>query len=86
MYGMHVHQAVFASGMQVSGVTIHFANENYDEGPIIYQEAVDIRECQSPEEIASKVLAVEHRVYSQVLTWLFTRKFSIQGKRVRFED
>jgi len=84
MYGMHVHEAVYQSGMQVSGVTVHFVTEEYDEGPIIYQEAVSIRECRSPQEVAEKVLRVEHRVYPQALKLLFERPYRIEGKRVIF--
>jgi len=84
MYGMRVHEAVFQSGMQVSGVTVHFVTEAYDEGPIIYQEAVSIRECRSPLEVAKKVLDVEHRVYPQALKLLFEKPYRIEGKRVIF--
>jgi len=86
MYGMHVHEAVFQSGAQVTGVTIHFVNEEYDQGAIIFQEPVVIRECRSPEEIAEKVLAVEHRVYPRVLQQLLTHPFEVVGKRVYFNQ
>ncbi len=85
MYGMHVHQAVFQSGAQVSGVTVHFVNEEYDQGAIIYQEPVIIRDCQTPEAIAQKVLAMEHRVYPETLNRLFTQPFEVVGKRVYFK-
>ncbi len=86
MYGMHVHEAVFQSGAQVTGVTIHFVNEEYDQGAIIFQEPVVIRECRSPEEIAEKVLAVEHQVYPRVLQQLLTHPFEVVGKRVYFNQ
>lgn len=86
MYGNHVHQAVYDSGAQVSGVTVHFVNKVYDEGPILLQKVVDIRECQSPKAIAEKVLAVEHQVYSQAVKILLERDIKIQGKRVILND
>jgi len=86
MYGMHVHRAVFQSGAQVTGVTIHFVNEEYDEGPIIYQEPVIIRECRSPEAIAEKVLQVEHQIYPAVLNRLFTESYEVIDKRVYFKE
>ncbi len=86
MYGMHVHEAVFQSGAQVTGVTIHFVNEEYDQGAIIFQEPVVIRDCRSPEEIAEKVLAVEHQVYPRVLQQLLTHPFEVVGKRVYFNQ
>jgi len=86
MYGMHVHEAVYASGAKVSGVTVHLVNEIYDAGPIVMQKAVDIEDCQNPSQIAAKVLKVEHRLYSQALIKLFTRSYSIQGNRVVFNE
>ncbi len=55
MYGMHVHEAVRASGDLESGITIHFVNERYDEGAIIRQERVVIHPEETAEEIAEKV-------------------------------
>jgi phosphoribosylglycinamide formyltransferase-1 len=86
MYGSHVHQTVYDSGAQVSGVTVHFVNKVYDEGPILLQKAVDIRECHSPESIAEKVLAMEHQVYSQAVKILLEKDIKIQGKRVIIND
>ena len=63
MYGMNVHKAVFEAGERVSGATVHFVNENYDEGKIIMQKECDISKCKSPEEIAQTVLKVEHEIY-----------------------
>ena len=84
MYGRYVHEAVYASGMKVSGVTIHLVNEIYDTGPIVMQKAVNIEDCRNPGEIAKKVLKVEHRLYSQALTKLFTRFYQISDNRVVF--
>lgn len=86
MYGMHVHEAVYASGAKISGVTVHLVNEIYDAGPIVLQKAVDIEDCQDPSEIAAKVLKVEHKLYSLALIKLFTRSYSIQGNRVVFKE
>lgn len=86
MYGMHVHQAVFDSGAQFSGVTVHFVNKEYDAGPILLQKTVDIRRCQSPEEIAEKVLAIEHRTYSEAVKILLEKNIQLKGKRVFFDD
>ena len=86
MYGMRVHQAVFEAGVQVTGVTIHLVNEDYDAGPIVWQEPVVIRECNSPEAIARRVLEVEHRLYPKVLEELITRKPWVDGKRVRWNE
>ncbi|MFZ0390434.1 MAG: phosphoribosylglycinamide formyltransferase [Calditrichia bacterium] len=84
MYGRHVHQAVLNSGAQVSGVTVHLVNNDYDRGPVVMQQAVDISECHSAEAIAEKVLEIEHRIYSKALQRLLDRKFEIKNNRVIF--
>lgn len=86
MYGMRVHQAVFDSGAQFSGVTVHFVNKEYDAGPILLQKTVDIRRCQSPEKIAEKVLAIEHKIYSEAIKILLEKNIQMKGKRVFFDD
>jgi formyltetrahydrofolate-dependent phosphoribosylglycinamide formyltransferase len=67
MYGMAVHQAVFASGDKVSGVTIHLVDSQYDNGKIVAQQKVDISSCKNPEEIACKVLEIEHLLYAPAI-------------------
>lgn len=67
MYGERVHQAVYDAGDKYSGVTIHYINDQYDEGQIITQEMVNIEDCESPQEIAAKVLKLEHRLYAPTI-------------------
>lgn len=62
MYGMRVHQAVIASGARVSGATVHFVDERYDEGAIVAQWPVPVLLGDTPEMLAARVLAVEHRI------------------------
>lgn len=62
MYGMRVHQAVIASGARVSGATVHFVDERYDEGAIVAQWPVPVLPGDTPEMLAARVLAVEHRI------------------------
>ena len=59
MYGMNVHKAVVENNEQKSGITIHYVNENYDEGDIIYQAQCDIDEHDLPEDVKRKVQALE---------------------------
>ena len=67
MYGMNVHRAVHAAQEEESGPTIHFVNEHYDEGGIIFQAKCSIQPTDSPEDIAKKVLTLEHRYYPDVI-------------------
>ena len=62
MYGMRVHRAVIESGARVSGATVHFVDERYDEGAIIAQWPVPVLRDDTPESLAARVLAVEHRI------------------------
>ena len=62
MYGMRVHRAVIAAGVRVSGATVHFVDERYDEGAVIAQWPVPVLPDDTPESLAARVLAVEHRI------------------------
>ncbi|WP_105300700.1 phosphoribosylglycinamide formyltransferase [Anaerococcus marasmi] len=69
-YGMNVHKAVFENKEKISGVSVHYVNENLDDGDIILQRQVDISKCESAEEIAKKVLEVEHKSLKEVIKHL----------------
>jgi formyltetrahydrofolate-dependent phosphoribosylglycinamide formyltransferase len=70
MHGRRVHEAVLASGAGVSGATVHYADEAYDRGPIIAQWPVPVRADDTPETLAARVLAVEHRLLPRVILGL----------------
>lgn len=72
MYGHFVHEAVVAAGERQSGITIHFVNEVYDEGRIISQATCDLETTDSPEDVAQKVQALEHKHYPRVVDELIT--------------
>ncbi|MCP4120985.1 MAG: phosphoribosylglycinamide formyltransferase [Bacteroidetes bacterium] len=67
MYGDNIHKAVLNSGDKESGVTVHLVNENYDDGKIIHQGIVDIKTCSTADQIAKKVLAMEHVIYPKAI-------------------
>lgn len=67
MYGMHVHNAVKSSGVTISGMTVHLVNPRYDEGRTLFQSAVKLDPKDSPEDIAGKVLRLEHKYYASVI-------------------
>lgn len=83
MYGMNVHRAVFESSAQVSGATVHFVDETYDTGRIIAQRCVDISDVTSPEQIAERVLSVEHQLLPYVLEKIALGKVFVENYRVR---
>ena len=67
MYGNRIHQAVKDAGERVTGITIHWVNEHYDEGEIIFQHEVAIDDSDTPEEIAEKVHGLEHKYFPKVI-------------------
>jgi phosphoribosylglycinamide formyltransferase-1 len=73
MYGKYVHQAVKAAGETKSGITIHYVNEVYDEGQIIFQKSCDLDVSDRPEQIAQKVLELEHAYFAPVIEQLLTK-------------
>lgn len=70
MYGSFVHEAVKMAGDTETGITIHLVNENYDEGKIIFQAATEVTPDDTPDTIAHKVHALEHRYFPEVIASL----------------
>lgn len=67
MYGMNVHRAVLAAGEEESGATVHWVDEEYDSGAVVAQERVPVLDGDTPEALAARVLAVEHRLYPEAV-------------------
>ena len=72
MYGMNVHQAILENKEKETGITIHYVNENYDEGAIIFQKSVSIEDCNTAEAIAHKIHLLEHQYFPEVIESLLT--------------
>ncbi|MDQ0104998.1 phosphoribosylglycinamide formyltransferase-1 [Chitinophaga terrae (ex Kim and Jung 2007)] len=73
MYGHFVHEAVIAAGEKESGITIHFVNEKYDDGETILQERCEITADDTPETVAKKVQALEHRWFPVIVERLLSK-------------
>jgi phosphoribosylglycinamide formyltransferase-1 len=67
MYGSHVHEAVVANRETESGITIHYVNENYDEGQIVFQAKCEVLPTDTPEDVAVKVHELEYRYFPEVI-------------------
>ena len=80
-YGMRVHEAVYRAGVKWSGATVHFVSEVVDGGAILLQEVVPVLEADSPEEIAGKVLKVEHRILPAAVRACLEDRVFWQGER-----
>jgi phosphoribosylglycinamide formyltransferase-1 len=83
MYGTKVHQAVIGSGAKISGVTVHVVDERYDHGPIVAQRTVPVRDDDTPEALAQRVLVEEHRLYKEVIQLFAEDRVRIEGQRTR---
>ncbi len=67
MYGMRVHEAVCRAEEAETGITIHFVNEQYDDGDVVFQAKCPLRRTDTPEIIARKVQALEHRHFPEII-------------------
>ncbi|KAA6339907.1 Phosphoribosylglycinamide formyltransferase [termite gut metagenome] len=73
MYGDNVHKAVVAAGEKESGITIHYVNEHYDEGQIIFQAKCEVSPEDSPEDVAKKVHALEYKHFPEIIEKTITK-------------
>ncbi|HEY8344303.1 MAG TPA: phosphoribosylglycinamide formyltransferase [Bacillota bacterium] len=85
LYGMRVHQAVLASGVKYSGATVHIVTAEPDHGPIVCQEVVPVRDDDTPQSLAERVLQVEHRIYPEALRLLAEELIEVDGLRTRLK-
>jgi phosphoribosylglycinamide formyltransferase 1 len=83
MYGDRVHQAVLDAGVKVTGVTVHFVDNEYDRGPIIWQQPVPVFDDDSVESLAARVFEAEKEAYPHVLRLMATDRVMLEGRRVR---
>ncbi|WP_420457188.1 phosphoribosylglycinamide formyltransferase [Rubrivirga sp.] len=81
-YGRRVHQGVLDAGCQVSGATVHLVDDEFDTGPIVWQEAVRVAPDDTAETLAARVLAVEHRIFPHALALLADGRLRVDGRRV----
>lgn len=75
--GAHAIEDAFTFGAKVTGITVHFANEDYDKGPIIAQRAVEIREDDTLESLETRIHEAEHELYPEVISLLAQRRVHI---------
>ena len=77
MYGMHVHNSIVENNEKETGITIHYVNEHYDEGNIIFQDTVALNQDDTPESVAQKVHQLEYEHFPKVIEKLLSQ--SIYG-------
>lgn len=86
MFGMHVHEAVLASGDAVSGATVHLVDEVFDHGAIILQRTVPVMPGDTPQTLAARVLEVEHAIYPEALQLFAGDRLHFDGSHVTILD
>ena len=85
MYGIRPHEAVLARGVKVSGATVHIVNENYDEGPILLQKAVDVLPDDTPETLQKRIMKECEQVILPKAIQLFADgKIKVVNNRVEY--
>lgn len=79
--GAHAIQDAFDAGVKVTGITVHFANEDYDKGPIVAQRAVVVREEDTLEDLEERIHEAEHILYPEVLNLIAQGRVSVETSR-----
>ena len=83
MYGRHVHEAVLAYGVKLTGCTVHFVDNEYDHGPIILQRAVPVLDGDTPDTLAARVFEDECRLYPEAIRLYAEGRLAIEGRWVK---
>ena len=84
--GLHVQKRALEHGVRFSGCTVHFVNEECDEGPIIIQAVVPVLQADTEESLAARILEQEHRIYPRAIQLYGEGRLRVEGRRVLVED
>ncbi len=84
MYGARVSGAIIASGMRISGPTVHLVTNDIDGGPIIMQKCMEVRDDDTPESLLERTHPLEHQILVEAIKQMSEKKYKIVGKRVIF--
>ncbi|HAH48025.1 phosphoribosylglycinamide formyltransferase [Gimesia sp.] len=85
-YGHKVHEAVVARGVKVSGCTVHFADNEYDHGPIIGQKTVPVSGTDTPDQVAANVFQAECELYPEMIRLFAAGKIKVVERRTIIQD
>jgi phosphoribosylglycinamide formyltransferase-1 len=81
--GLHAQRQALDHGAKVAGVTIHFADEGVDTGPIVAQASVPVHDDDTEETLAARILVEEHRLYPEAVRLFAEGRLTLEGRRVR---
>ena len=80
--GLEAQRQAFEHGVKITGCTVHFVDEFLDAGPILVQAAVEVRDDYTEESLAARILAQEHRIYTEAINLALSGRYRIEGRRV----
>ncbi len=80
--GLDAQYQALTHGVKVTGCTVHFVEEDVDSGPILLQSAVPVLDTDTIETLSSRILAEEHKIYSEAISWVVSGNYRIEGRRV----
>lgn len=83
--GLDAQQQALHHGVKIAGCTVHFVDPQLDAGPIVLQASVPVLENDTPESLSARILAEEHRIYSQAIAIVLAGHWRIEGRRVRVD-
>lgn len=84
--GLDAQHQAFDYGVRVTGCTVHFVDEHLDHGPIILQSAVEVAADDTAETLSARILAEEHKIYSEAIGIVLAGAYRIDGRRVKLEN
>ncbi len=85
-YGKKVHQAVLDYGAKLTGATVHFVDEGTDTGPVILQKSVEVKQNETVETLAKKVLDIEHQLLPKAVKLYCDNKLVLDGRTVKIKE
>jgi phosphoribosylglycinamide formyltransferase 1 len=80
--GLDAQYQALSYGVRVAGCTVHFVDQNLDSGPILQQAIVPLEDADTVESLSARILAEEHRIYSDAIAWVLAGNYRIDGRRV----
>jgi phosphoribosylglycinamide formyltransferase 1 len=80
--GLEAQRQALEHGVKFTGCTVHFVDENLDAGPIVAQAVVEVRDDDTPDSLAERILAEEHRIYTEAVHIVLEGRYRIEGRRV----
>lgn len=81
--GLHAQQQAFDYGVKVAGCTVHFVDEELDGGAIILQKCVEVKDCDTAETLAGRILEQEHKIYPEAVKLFVENKLHLEGRKVK---